>query len=129
MDLLAPARNGRSGTLNFNWKQGLFNDRLPRRFQPVQAIWELLRGVILWTLWIEPNDLVFNGSKWHQHKALHTIWLGLVDYGRLAWGILKTKPIEAFCESWGKNEVLASVVDGQPNWKLSGPVARFLLSV
>lgn len=126
---LVPDNQTRREGLNFNWKQGLFNDKLPRRFRSVYKIWDLLRGVIVWTLWIARNDMVFNGNKWNQQKILHTIWLGLVDYSRLAWNSLKVQPIEVFCESWGRSNVLATVVNGRPKWILTGPVATFLLSV
>jgi hypothetical protein len=41
-----------------------------------------IRGVILWAIWIERKNLVFNNTKWHDAK------LGKVicdDYGRFQW--------------------------------------------
>ncbi len=51
----------------------------------VENIWSLLRGITLWTLWIECNDLVFNNERWNVVKIHKVIWDALLDYGRVAW--------------------------------------------
>jgi hypothetical protein len=43
----------------FNWKQGIFNSSIPRRFKDVANIWLVLRSTILWALWSERNDIIF----------------------------------------------------------------------
>jgi hypothetical protein len=53
--------------------------------QRVENIWSLLRGITLSTLWIEPNDLVFNNERWNVAKIHKIIWDALLDYGRGAW--------------------------------------------
>jgi hypothetical protein len=67
------------------WKQGIFAHRIPRRFKSISRIWLLLRGVVMWNLWKEHNDAAFAGTHWHVDKLSSKIWLGMVDYGRLAW--------------------------------------------
>jgi hypothetical protein len=42
-------------------------------------------GIIVWTLWTERNDVIFNDIKWSRPKLLQRIWLGLIDFGRLEW--------------------------------------------
>ena len=44
----------------FNWKQAFFGERLPKKYGLKTKIWHLLRGITLWTIWIERNDKVFN---------------------------------------------------------------------
>lgn len=41
------------------WKQGLFAQRIPRRFKHCSRIWSLLRGLATWGLWKERNGVVF----------------------------------------------------------------------
>jgi len=35
--------------------------------------------------WLEHNDLVFDGSRWHKAKTERVIEEDLWDYGRLKW--------------------------------------------
>jgi len=44
------------------------NKRLPNNLKNFSYLWSLLRGVVLWCIWIERNDLVFNGIRWHNSK-------------------------------------------------------------
>ena len=44
----------------FNGKQALFGERIPKKYSKKIPIWHLLRGITLWTIWIECNDKVFN---------------------------------------------------------------------
>ena len=60
----------RSGNLDcFNWKQAIFGERIPRKYGPKVKIWHILRGIILWTIWIERNDKVFNHVEWYISKV------------------------------------------------------------
>ena len=47
--------------------------------------WHLLRGLTLWTIWIEFNDKVFNHEQWHEFKVKHKIWDELLIYAKAAW--------------------------------------------
>jgi hypothetical protein len=42
------------------WSTVLFNNPLPSRVKKLSAVWSLLKGVTLWAIWIERNELVFN---------------------------------------------------------------------
>ncbi len=68
-----------------HWKQCVFAAKSLRQVQRVENIWSLLRGITLSTLWIEPNDLVFNNERWNVAKIHKIIWDALLDYGRVAW--------------------------------------------
>jgi hypothetical protein len=63
-------------------KHGILGHRIPRRFKPVSRLWLLMRGVVMWLLWLERLDASYNNIRWHQEKLQSLIWLGLVDYGR-----------------------------------------------
>jgi hypothetical protein len=39
----------------------------------------------MWLLWLERLDASYNNTQWYFEKMQNLIWLGLVDYGRLAW--------------------------------------------
>jgi hypothetical protein len=40
---------------------------------------------MLWTIWIERNDLAFNSNKWDVKKVQQTTWQGLLAYARNVW--------------------------------------------
>lgn len=43
------------------------------------------QGNTLWVLWIERNDLIFNGEWRHAQKIHNFIWKSLFEYGRVDW--------------------------------------------
>jgi hypothetical protein len=45
----------------------------------------LLRGIVIWMLWIERNEAVYDGVFWSPEDLRSKIWLGAIDYGRIAW--------------------------------------------
>ncbi len=68
-----------------HWNQFVFAAKSPRQVQHVENIWSLLRGITLWILWSEWNDLVFNNKRWNVVKIRKVIWDALLDYGRVVW--------------------------------------------
>lgn len=66
--LTSPASAWRGPWRPFHWKEALFSHRIPRRFRPIEQVWSLLRGVVMWTLWLSRNDVVFNGILWTDAK-------------------------------------------------------------
>jgi len=69
---------------SFNWKQTLFGERIPKKFVKKFKVWHLLRGITLWTIWIERNDKVFNHKQWHESKVKHKIWHELLIFAKAA---------------------------------------------
>ncbi len=49
-------------------KQCLFRDNIKVHLKRFNLIWHLLRGITMWTIWIEINDLVFNMNFWFVHQ-------------------------------------------------------------
>ena len=123
-----PGRHRRWAPLN--WKQSIFSYRVPRRFRDVGRFWTLLRTTILWTIWLQRNDLVFSGIQWHLAKVKQRIWQCMIDYGRVAWSVtvkkmekdsqLKHILLQDFKALWCKHEVFATLVDSKPRWVLLG---------
>jgi hypothetical protein len=80
-----------------------------------------IRGTVVWLLWMECNDVIFNNIKWSSIKLLQKVWLGLIDYGRLAWEAAKDNDKGKFINVWYKNGIFAEMVMKRPRWKLNGP--------
>jgi hypothetical protein len=126
------ARNAGSA---LTMKQGIFGHRIPHRFKPVSSLWLLLRGMIMWLLWIERLDVLYNRLRWNQVKMQNCIWMGLIDYGRMAWNKVlskcKTHPTKTksakdkFRIQWCSGGVFAEWVEDRPHWKLVGPRGSF----
>ena len=51
----------RAQKLTINWKQGIFGHRLPNRFKLISRVWLLIRGVVLWHIWEQRNEVAFDG--------------------------------------------------------------------
>ena len=114
----------------FNWKQAMFGERIPKRYGQKIKIWHLLRGITLWTIWIERNDKVFNHEHWHESKVKRLVWDGLIIYARAAWnrvlGIIKTNDfakvamLQGFDKTWGAREVLCRRRNLHIEWNWKG---------
>jgi hypothetical protein len=61
---------------------------LGRKFLPhslnASRFWLLLRRITMWTIWVERNDLTFNGNRWDVKETNQMIWQGLLVYNRIA---------------------------------------------
>ena len=111
MHELCEARTGNYDC--FNWKQGLFGERLPKKYSPKIKIWHLLRGITLQAIWIEQNDKVFNHKQWHETRVKHHIWDEHILYAKTAWErVLKISAFSAMGllqgldKTWGTRNVL-----------------------
>jgi hypothetical protein len=112
-------------------KHGIFGHKIPCRLKLVSRLWLLIRGRIMWLLWIERLDTSYNRVFWHREKMQNCIWLGLVDYGRATWNKVlskcktcptKTKTIKnKFMVQWYNGGVFADWKEDRPHWKLCGP--------
>jgi hypothetical protein len=120
-------------TLNLpiTWKHGIFSHRMPRRYKKVSRLWVLLRGIVIWLLWIERNEAAFDGVFWSPEQLRRKIWVSIIDYGRLAWQKLldrckrspdkRNKLTSQFMKQWCSNEVFACWFGDRPYWKLTCP--------
>ena len=46
---------------------------------------------MLWTLWIQRNEAIFENKRRRDEKVGATIWQGITDYGRAEWSKVKEK--------------------------------------
>ena len=84
---------------------------------------------MLWTIWIERNNKVFNHEKWHNSRVKHRIWDELIIYAKAAWErVIKQIKInnfstmamlQGFDQTWGTRSVLCTKKDlhFEWNWK------------
>jgi hypothetical protein len=79
------------------------------------AIWR----IVVWTLWLECNDTIFNNIKGSTCKLLQKVWLGLIDYVHLAWEAIKTNDKYKIMNVWYKNGIFVEMVMGHPRWKFT----------
>ena len=101
---------------SFNWKQAIFGERIPYKFRKLVKIWHLLRGITLWTIWLERNDKVFNQEQWQESKVKFRIWNELLMYAHTAWQrVLKLIKVsrfsamailQGFDSTWGARQIL-----------------------
>jgi hypothetical protein len=62
----------------------LFGDKLKGRLKHSSPIWHLLRGIVIWTIWIKRNDSVFNQKQWPHTRPKSRVWVHLMEYARTA---------------------------------------------
>jgi hypothetical protein len=72
-------------TSSMQWKHAIFVARVSRHLHSVENIWSFFRGITLWSIWIECNDLIFNNVRWDGCRIQKAIWDAGLDYGRVAW--------------------------------------------
>lgn len=59
--------------------QCLFDQPLNKTLKPLSGIRFFLRSGIMWIIWHQRNDLVFNNNKWPLEKTHEVVW------GHLTW--------------------------------------------
>lgn len=57
---------------SLDWKQTPFGESIPKKFAKMKIL-HLLGGIMLWRIWIERNDKVFNNEQCHGSKMKHLI--------------------------------------------------------
>lgn len=66
----------------FTWEQCIMGTPIPAQFQAFAGTWSLIRGVILWTIWVQRNQWVFNNNRWPMHILEQSIWDAPIDLAR-----------------------------------------------
>jgi hypothetical protein len=124
LNLLVADGNSQGPWRPLTWKQGIFSECIPRRFDRVKKVWMAICGIVLWQLWLERNDVVFNNLRWSKEKMVQRIWLGLADYGRKEWA-KNSNEDGKFEALWCRNHILAVMVQNRPKWRPVGPIDGF----
>jgi hypothetical protein len=92
------------------WQQCLLASKLPHRLKRGKTIWSLIRGSILWIMWLDRNAKSFSDEDWPAQKIQTLIWDAIVELGCTAWlrtttrcqhyPRLATKYIAEFDNAW-----------------------------
>jgi hypothetical protein len=53
--------------------------------QELSSIWSLIRGTVIWILWLARNAKVFCNELWTQEQLNKQLWDGILDHPRKSW--------------------------------------------
>lgn len=138
MNALLIGRDAQGPWRLLTWRQGIFSGGIPRKFNALKWLWLEVRTVVLWVLWIQRNDMVFNNQAWTDERLLQYIWSGLLDYGCVEWAkvcnkhprtLLAQRKLVALRKLVGRRcrkDFFTVMVAGQPRWVATGPSAGFV---
>ena len=95
---------------------------------------------MLWHIWEQRNEAVFDGHHWHPTKLYHKLWLSMIDYGRLSSTRIQGKAekainnqekrkklIKDFQNSWCRKSLFTLWETDHPRWNLAGPRYDFFI--
>ena len=85
MNILVAGKDAQGPWQPLSWKQGIFSNRIPRKFDQLKRIWLELHLVALWSIWLERNNCAFNNQSWPPSRLMQLIWTNILDYGRVEW--------------------------------------------
>ena len=90
-----------------DWQHKIFGKEIMSSLSKFSKIWLFLRIIMLWSIWMERIDLVFNNIKWDIKKVQQMIW----QYARHAWvakmwiKVLGTKTCLGFITNMGREKL------------------------
>jgi hypothetical protein len=98
-----------------------FSERISHKFDSICGMCSVIWTVVLWALWMERNDAIFNNEFWSPNKMLLKISIGIIDSERMDWtktqAQVKKRPrsrrilVKRFVRRWSRNGVFAHSVD------------------
>lgn len=47
-----------------DWQHGIFGNKIPTSLSKISRVGLLWRGLTLWSIWVESNDLTSNKTRW-----------------------------------------------------------------
>ncbi|KAG0601729.1 hypothetical protein M758_11G135700 [Ceratodon purpureus] len=108
------------------WDQCLMGTDLPARLRPRQTTWSLLRGSVLWLVWLRRNSGVFQNQLWPVEQLERTIREATIDLAKMSWdkyvALLQHHPQRAqvsrrtFVATWGTTPLLCNIRDNTIQW-------------
>jgi hypothetical protein len=112
-------------------QQCIFGSKLPNRLKEAKHLWSLIRGSILWVVWIDKNAICFSQEVWPQIRVEKTIWEAILDHGRTAWYrtkcLIKQYPndtgkfLDRFDQEWCRSFTFAQRRDMTVTWNCRKP--------
>lgn len=123
--------------LMLTWKQCILDDPLPPKLQEYAPTWSVLRGSVLWTVWLQRNHIIFHDCRWSAVTFEIKLWDAFLDLARvskanIAWheqhnpsGIAKAE--STFQSQWNHHGVFFTNTNSRITWNFSRPrVGRFI---
>ncbi|KAG0605466.1 hypothetical protein M758_9G061800 [Ceratodon purpureus] len=118
----------------FTWRQCLFGTELPPRFQAVTSTWSLIRGAVIWTIWLCRNACVFNDHRWTDAHLHQVLWDSILDLGRAHWAQVSwmmrsqptgyTKAMDRFRAIWEPGGAFFTAQGDVVRWNYRPPALR-----
>jgi hypothetical protein len=87
-----------------NLEHCVFGKRLPTIFHKLKEVWKCLYELVMWSIWIDRNNQVFNKKRLSDYKVKELIWLGILEYARIEQG--KMLRFIQLCSLEAKEEIL-----------------------
>ncbi len=87
-----------------NLEHCVFGKRLPTIFHKFKEVWKRLYELVMWSIWIDYNNQVFNKKRLSDYKIKQLIWLGILEYARIEQG--KMLCFIQLCSLEAKEEIL-----------------------
>lgn len=96
---------------HWNVKLGFLTRKSRLRLENAITIWFLLRGITMWTIWMERNGLIFYKNMWDVKKTEELIWRDLLEYVKIAWkgaekGAIYMDSLGNYDSMWGGQDLL-----------------------
>lgn len=113
------------------WQQCLLGSSLPRKLMKGNKVWTVLRGAVIWIMWIDRNADCFADEKWTPQLRELRIWEALIDIVRTAWERTKylvdkypdhsTTFLARFDKHWLPRSTVAERKELKIIWKMKQP--------
>lgn len=113
------------------WQQCLLGSPLPRKLRKGKKLWTVLRGSVIWIMWIDRNADCFADGKWTSHMRELRIWEAMVDIIRTAWArtrqliskylVHRDTFLARFDKQWLPQQCLVERVELKLVWKMQQP--------
>lgn len=108
------------------WQQCVLGYDLPAHLQSGRTVWSLIRGSVLWVIWIRRNASVFKDVQWPKEQLQCALWDSFLNLGRLAWlrvrMLERLQPVagatasQIFENRWASSPTVCSMIQGKPRW-------------
>ncbi|BBN08618.1 hypothetical protein Mp_4g13040 [Marchantia polymorpha subsp. ruderalis] len=132
LDLLAGISRTNMPWPRLTWEQCLLGMDLPAHLLGFQRTWSLLRGSVLWVLWLRRDAQVFQNATWPTPQLESSIWDAVLDLARMASdrsiSLSRQQPQAgqkarlALCRCWASTATLCSHQGDSIHWNYIRPV-------
>lgn len=114
------------------WPQCLLGAELPPQLQSTATLWALIRGVVVWTIWIWRNAAIFANDPWSPERVERMIWDGVLDLARMVWDhtfqrgglqqVTQQRTRRQFIRIWALTDIFCTVNNEQVRWNHRAPI-------